>query len=96
MTEPGAPATMCHAFQATVASHPGEMALRALGGAVTISWLEYAVRVRQIAAGLAGRGVCRGDTVALMIASWPDPSRRAAAASTGSRSPRPPVLATTA
>jgi len=29
---------MCEAFQATVAQHPGEPALRTAGGAVMITW----------------------------------------------------------
>jgi long-chain acyl-CoA synthetase len=43
------------------------VALRALGGAVTLTWADYAGQVRQIAAGLAGQGVGRGDAVALMM-----------------------------
>jgi long-subunit acyl-CoA synthetase (AMP-forming) len=68
----GAAATLCEAFQATVARDPGGVALRALGGAVTITWHHYASRVRQIAAGLASLGVGRGDTVALMMANRPE------------------------
>ena len=48
------------------------MALRTPGGAVTITWEAYAGRVRQIAAGLAGLGVSRGDTVALMMTNRPE------------------------
>jgi long-chain acyl-CoA synthetase len=55
---------MCEAFQATVARCPDELALRTVGGAVMITWGDYAGRVRQIAGGLAGLGVGRGDTVA--------------------------------
>jgi len=72
MTELGAAATMCEAFQQTVAQHPQQVALRTPGGAVTITWEEYAGRVRQIAAGLAGLGVRRGDTVALMMTNRPE------------------------
>ncbi len=67
MAGPGIPATMCEAFQATVARYPHELALRTAGGAMMITWGDYAGRVRQIAAGLAGLGVRRGDTVALMM-----------------------------
>ena len=66
------PATMCEAFQATAARYPHELALRTVGGAVTITWGDYAGRVRQIAAGLAGLGVGRGDTVALMMTNRPE------------------------
>ena len=72
MSEPGAAATMCEAFQATVAQHPRQVALRPLGGAVTITWQQYAGRVRQIAAGLAALGVRGGDTVALMMTNRPE------------------------
>jgi len=39
---------------------------------VTITWGDYAGRVRQLAAGLAGLGVGRGDTVALMMTNRPE------------------------
>src|SRR6516165_4682602 len=72
MADLGTPATMCEAFQATVARYPDELALRTVGGAVTITWGDYAGRVRQIAAGLAGLGVGRRDTVALMMTNRPE------------------------
>jgi len=72
MTEQGTPATLCEAFQATAARYPHEVALRTHGGAVAITWREYADRVRHIAAGLAALGVCRGDTVGLMMANRPE------------------------
>jgi len=72
MTEPAAPATMCAAFQQTVARHPEAVALRTPGGAVTITWQQYGDRVARIAAGLAALGVRRGDTVALMLANRPE------------------------
>src|SRR5262249_59169466 len=50
MTEPDAPATLCEAFQHTVARHPGDVALRTVGGAVPVTWGAYAGRVAQIAA----------------------------------------------
>ena len=40
-----------------------------LGDAQTLTWREYADQVRQVAAGLAGLGVRRGDTVSLMMAN---------------------------
>ena len=72
MAHLGVPATMCEAFQATTARYPQEVALRTPGGAVMITWQAYAGRVRQIAAGLAGLGVGRGDTVALMMTNRPE------------------------
>src|SRR5215468_9009141 len=72
MTEHGVPATLCEVFQGTVARYPLEVALRTPGGAVTLTWREYADRVREIAAGLARLGVGRGDTVALMMTNRPE------------------------
>jgi long-chain acyl-CoA synthetase len=72
MADLGYPATMCEAFQATAARYPQKVALRTPGGAVTVTWGVYADRVRQIAAGLAGLGVRRGDTVALMMTNRPE------------------------
>ncbi|MEC3956131.1 long-chain fatty acid--CoA ligase [Nocardia sp. CDC153] len=63
---------MVEAFQANVARYPGEVALRTLGGEVAITWREYGDRVRAIAAGLAARGIGRGDTVALMMTNRPE------------------------
>jgi long-subunit acyl-CoA synthetase (AMP-forming) len=48
------------------------VALRTPGGAVTLTWQEYAGRVQEIAAGLAGLGVGPGDTVALMMTNRPE------------------------
>src|SRR5215510_3715442 len=72
MTEHDCPATLCEAFQATVARYPQQVALRTPGGAVTLTWQQYAGRVREIAAGLAGLGVGHGDTVALMMTNRPE------------------------
>lgn len=66
------PATMCEAFQETVRRYPDEVALRTVGGAVTLTWRQYADRVRRVAAGLAGLGVAPGDTVALMLTNRPE------------------------
>ncbi|WP_336083821.1 fatty acid--CoA ligase FadD11 [Nocardia sp. SSK8] len=59
--------TLCAAFQYTAAIDPGAVALRTPGDAQTMTWREYAEGVRAAAAGLAGLGVRRGDTVALMM-----------------------------
>ena len=67
MTTPERPATMCEAFQRTAAIDPDAVALRTPGGTQTLTWREYAAQVRQVAAGLAGLGVRRGDTVSLMM-----------------------------
>jgi long-chain acyl-CoA synthetase len=72
MTERDVPGTLCEAFRATVRRYPEEVALRTPGGAVTLTWREYAGRVREIAAGLARLGVGRGDPVALMMTNRPE------------------------
>ncbi|WP_067720676.1 AMP-dependent synthetase/ligase [Nocardia yamanashiensis] len=66
------PATLCHAFQITAARDPDAIALRDAGGGITVTWREYARRVRAIAAGLAGLGVGPGDTVAIMLTNRPE------------------------
>ena len=65
-------ATLCEAFQATVARHPDACALRSWDGAVELTWRVYAERAARIAAGLAGLGVTRGETVALMLSNRPE------------------------
>ncbi len=69
MTTTERPATMCEAFQRTAAIDPDAVALRTPGGTQTLTWREYAAQVRQVAAGLTGLGVGRGDTVSLMMAN---------------------------
>ena len=64
--------TLCAAFQRTAAAHPGAVALRTPDDSVSITWSQYADRVRKVAAGLAGLGVRRGDTVALMLVNRPE------------------------
>jgi long-chain acyl-CoA synthetase len=64
--------TVCAAFQATAAAHPGAVALRTKGGEQTLTWAEYAQRVRRIAGGLHALGLRRGDTLALMLSNRPE------------------------
>ncbi|HEX6780492.1 MAG TPA: AMP-dependent synthetase/ligase [Solirubrobacterales bacterium] len=64
--------TLAAAFQATAAAHPEARALRTKGDEVSVSWGEYAERVRAVAAGLAALGVGRGDTVAIMLTNRPE------------------------
>lgn len=61
--------TMCEAFQRNAVINPDAVALRTPGDAQTLTWREFAAQVRQVAAGLAGLGVQRGDTVSLMMAN---------------------------
>jgi long-subunit acyl-CoA synthetase (AMP-forming) len=61
-------ATLCAAFATTVRELPDHVALRSPGeDGVAITWAAYEGRVRRIAAGLAARGVGRGDAVALLL-----------------------------
>src|SRR5437660_1510059 len=64
--------TLCAAFQATAHDFADRPALRTRGGEFSITWEEYADRVRRTAAGLAGLGVDRGRTVALMLNNRPE------------------------
>jgi long-subunit acyl-CoA synthetase (AMP-forming) len=68
---PGA-ATLCEAFQATAARSPDAVALRTADDSTSVTWGEYAERVRRIAAGLAVLGIGRGDTVGLMLTNRPE------------------------
>jgi long-chain acyl-CoA synthetase len=60
-------ATVPGAFQRVVAAYPDKMALRTLGGAVSLTWAELATRVARLAAGLSTLGIGRGDTVAILL-----------------------------
>ena len=65
-------ASLCEAFQNTVARCGEMLALRTPGGAQEISWREYGDRVRRIATGLAALGVGPGDTVGIMLLNRPE------------------------
>ena len=64
--------TLAEAFRITAAAHPDRVALRTKGGAVSLTWAQYAARVRRIAAGLAKLGVGRGDTFGAMLVNRPE------------------------
>ncbi|MFD6163173.1 AMP-dependent synthetase/ligase [Nocardia sp. NPDC060256] len=66
------PDTLCAAFQSNVAKYPDSVALRTLGGAISITWREYGERVQAIATGLAALGIEPGDTVAIMLTNRPE------------------------
>jgi long-chain acyl-CoA synthetase len=63
------PTTLCEAFQRNAAIDPDAVALRTPGDTQTMTWRQYAADVRRVAAGLAGIGIRRGDTVSLMMAN---------------------------
>jgi len=64
--------TVAAAFQATAGAYAGDNALRTKEDAVSLTWGEYAERVRAVAAGLAALGVERGDTVGIMLTNRPE------------------------
>ncbi|MEV6769620.1 long-chain fatty acid--CoA ligase [Nocardia sp. NPDC051030] len=66
------PETLCAAFQRTAVEKRDDIAIRTPGGGRTLTWGEYATRVRDIAAGLANLGVGQGDTVGIMLANRPE------------------------
>jgi long-subunit acyl-CoA synthetase (AMP-forming) len=63
---------MCEAFQITAAEQPDQVALRTIGDGVTISFAEYAERVRRLAGGFHALGVRRGDTVGFILTNRPE------------------------
>ncbi len=63
---------MCEAFQLTAAERADQVALRTKGDQVSITFAEYAERVRRLAAGLHALGIGRGDTVAFMLSNRPE------------------------
>src|SRR5512132_3063089 len=65
-------ATVAEAFQATAKAHPDRVALRTKGDEFSITWREYAEKVRETAAGLAGLGLERGHTMAIMLTNRPE------------------------
>jgi long-subunit acyl-CoA synthetase (AMP-forming) len=64
--------TLCGAFQVTASEHGDRVALRTKGDEFTMTWAEYADKVRALAAGLAGLGLGRGDTIALLLTNRPE------------------------
>src|ERR1700743_2475367 len=60
---------MCEAFQRAAAVDPDAVALRPPGDPQPLPWREEPADGRGVAPGRAGLGVCRGDTVSLMMAN---------------------------
>jgi len=67
-----AAATLAEAFRITAAERAEEVAIRTKGDAFTITWGELRERVDALAGGLAGLGLRRGDTIALMLSNRPE------------------------
>ena len=54
---------MCAAFQVTAADRADAVAIRTKGDEFSITWGEYADKVKRLASGLAGLGLERGKTI---------------------------------
>jgi long-chain acyl-CoA synthetase len=65
-------ATVAEAFQATARTNPDRPALRTKDDEFSITWREYADKVKATAAGLAGLGLGRGRTMAIMLTNRPE------------------------
>jgi long-chain acyl-CoA synthetase len=65
-------ATVAEAFQLTAEAHPDRCALRLKEHAFSMTWREYAEKVRAVAAGLAGLGLERGKSMGIMLTNRPD------------------------
>ena len=63
--------SLCEAFQRTAATNTGPALVNAQTGH-TVTWPDYAGRVKRIAAGLHARGVKAGDRVALLLRNSPE------------------------
>jgi long-chain acyl-CoA synthetase len=64
--------TLTEALRRTAANHPEIVAVRTADDSVSLTWSELLRRVDALAGGLAGLGVRRGDTVALMLGNRPE------------------------
>jgi long-chain acyl-CoA synthetase len=64
--------TIAEAFQLTAAANPERVALRLKDDEVSLTWAEYAEKVRRVAAGLAGLGLSRGQAMGVMLTNRPD------------------------
>ncbi len=65
-------ATIAEAFRITVERNPDRVAVRTRDDSVSLTWGELRDRVDAFAGGLAGLGVGRGDTVAIMLTNRPE------------------------
>lgn len=72
MSTPPSAGTLAQAFQVTVTAQANYPALRAHGSATAWTWGDYHRRVHECAAGLAGLGSARGDTLACWLTNRPE------------------------
>jgi long-chain acyl-CoA synthetase len=64
--------TICGAFQVTAAEFPDRVAIRLKDDEMSMTWAEYNEKVQKLAAGLAGLGLKRGDTIGVMLSNRPE------------------------
>jgi long-chain acyl-CoA synthetase len=64
--------TMVEAFQMTSRAHPERVALRTKDDEFSMTWGDYAEKVRSVAAGLAGLGLERGASLGIMLTNRPE------------------------
>jgi long-subunit acyl-CoA synthetase (AMP-forming) len=64
--------TLSEAFRRTAASYGDQVAFRTKDNSVSLTWADARERVDAIARGLAGLGVTRGDTLAIMLSNRPE------------------------
>src|SRR6266480_2384155 len=64
--------TMCAAFQVTAAERADAVAIRTKSDEFSITWGEYAEKVKRLAAGLAALGLERGKTIGLLLNNRPE------------------------
>ncbi len=64
--------TIAEAFRITAAQRRDDVAIRTKDDVFTITWGELRERVDAVARGLAGLGLKRGDTIALMLSNRPE------------------------
>lgn len=65
-------ATLCEAFQMTAAARADQVALRTMADGVTVTFGEYAQKVKQLAGALHALGVRPGDPVGFMLTNRPE------------------------
>jgi long-chain acyl-CoA synthetase len=64
--------TVAEAFQLTAQAHPERVALRTKDDESSMTWAEYAEKVRALAAGLATLGLGPGRTLGIMLTNRPE------------------------
>jgi long-chain acyl-CoA synthetase len=64
--------TVAEAFQLTAAAHGERVALRTQQDEFSMTWADYADKVRSVAAGLAALGLERGGAMGIMVTNRPE------------------------